>query len=111
MDNLSRAFSRRRALKLGAGLAGTLALTSSNLLPALAENGQPTIKSADTVGTRQDPGEPDYWQRVNQVFQTTGMLEPGNVFKVAIPRTDLTVVVAGVTLKPGFMVEHMITFF
>jgi hypothetical protein len=95
-------------------MAGTLAIASSSrVLPVLAEDGQGTIKAAETGGVVRRQGDTggDYWQKVAQIFQTDGMLMPGEVFMIDLPRSELQVTVAGVRLKPHFMLEHEITFF
>jgi hypothetical protein len=45
--------------------------------------------------------EPD-WQAVEQALGKGGLLQPGNVFRIGIPRTDLAVTVKGVPVKAGF---------
>ena len=45
--------------------------------------------------------DPD-WKAVEQALGKSGQLQPGDVFRVGMPRTDLTVTVKGVPVKPGF---------
>lgn len=45
--------------------------------------------------------EPD-WKAVEQAIGKSGQLQPGDVFRVGIPRTDLQVTVKGVPVKAGF---------
>ena len=45
--------------------------------------------------------EPD-WKAVEQALGATGQRQAGDVFRVGMPRTDLSVVVKGVPVKPGF---------
>jgi hypothetical protein len=45
--------------------------------------------------------EPD-WKAVEQALGKPGQLQPDGVFRIGMPRTDLTVMVKGVTVKPGF---------
>src|SRR5436853_7514955 len=42
------------------------------------------------------------WKAVEQARGTPGQLQPGDVFRVGMPRTDLAVTVKGVPVKPGF---------
>lgn len=42
------------------------------------------------------------WVAVEQALGTKGALQPGGVFRVGMPRTDLKVTVQGVPVKPGF---------
>src|SRR5215813_652949 len=45
--------------------------------------------------------EPD-WKAVEQALGKSGQVQAGGVFRVGMPRTDLSVTVKGVTVKPGF---------
>ena len=45
--------------------------------------------------------DPD-WKLVEQALGKSGQLQPGNVFRIGMPRTDLSVRVKGVPVKPGF---------
>ena len=45
--------------------------------------------------------EPD-WKAVEQALGKSGQIQPGDVFRVGMPRTDLSVTVKGVPVKPGF---------
>ena len=45
--------------------------------------------------------DPD-WKAVEQALGKTGQMQPGDVFRIGMPRTDLSVTVKGVPLKPGF---------
>jgi hypothetical protein len=45
--------------------------------------------------------EPD-WSAVERALGKSGQLQDGGVFRVAMPRSDLSVTVKGVAVKPGF---------
>jgi uncharacterized protein DUF1259 len=45
--------------------------------------------------------DPD-WKAVEQALGKGGQLQPGDVFRVGMPRTDLNITVKGVPVKPGF---------
>ena len=45
--------------------------------------------------------DPD-WKAVEQALGKSGQLQPGDVFRVGMPRTDLNVTVKGVPVRPGF---------
>jgi hypothetical protein len=45
--------------------------------------------------------DPD-WKAVEQALGKAGQLQDGDVFRVGMPRTDLTVTVKGVPVKAGF---------
>src|SRR5437867_4700917 len=42
------------------------------------------------------------WKAVEQALGKTGQLQAGDVFRVGMPRTDLSVTVKGVAVKAGF---------
>ena len=45
--------------------------------------------------------DPD-WKAVEQALGKSGQTQPGDVFRVGMPRTDLSVTVKGVPVKAGF---------
>jgi hypothetical protein len=45
--------------------------------------------------------DPD-WKAVEQALGKSGQLQPGDVFRIGMPRTDLAVTVKGVPVKAGF---------
>jgi Domain of Unknown Function (DUF1259) len=45
--------------------------------------------------------EPD-WKAVEQAIRKAGQLQPGDVFRIGMPRSDLAVTVKGVPVKAGF---------
>jgi uncharacterized protein DUF1259 len=47
-------------------------------------------------------GAPPDWKAVEQALGKSGQMMPGDVFRVGMPRTDLSVTVKGVPLKAGF---------
>jgi uncharacterized protein DUF1259 len=54
-----------------------------------------------TVPTAARAADPD-WKAVEQALGKTGQMQPGDVFRVGMPRTDLNVTVKGVPVKAGF---------
>jgi hypothetical protein len=50
---------------------------------------------------RLPAAEPD-WKAVEQALGKSGQLQDGGVFRVGMPRSDLSVTVKGVAVKPGF---------
>jgi hypothetical protein len=55
------------------------------------------------VGTPElaRPADPD-WKAVEQALGKSGQMQPGDVFRLGVPRTDLAVTVKGVPVKAGF---------
>jgi hypothetical protein len=51
--------------------------------------------------TAAPAAEPD-WKAVEQALGKPGQLQDGDVFRVGMPRADLSVTVKGVPVKPGF---------
>ena len=51
--------------------------------------------------TAQQAADAD-WKAVEQALGKAGQMMPGDVYRVAMPRTDLKVKVQGVDVKPGF---------
>jgi len=45
--------------------------------------------------------DPD-WKAVEQALGKSGQMQPGDVFRIGMPRTDLSVTVKGVPVKPAF---------
>jgi hypothetical protein len=53
--------------------------------------------------------EPD-WAKVAQALGKAGATQPGGVYKVSLPRSDLHVTLDGVALKPGFALGGWLAF-
>lgn len=77
-----------------------------------------TLKSSLLVGaviavlcsvTGARGAEPD-WKAVEQALGKSGQLQAGDVFRVGIPRTDLSVTVKGVPVKAGFALGSYVAF-
>src|SRR5437762_9447128 len=45
--------------------------------------------------------DPD-WKAVEQALGKSGSMQPGDVYRIGMPRTDLNVTVKGVPVKAGF---------
>ena len=58
----------------------------------------------------QQPSAPSSWTSVEDAIGRKGAMQPGNVIKFAFPRSDLSVSVAGVTLKPALALGGWIAF-
>jgi hypothetical protein len=57
-----------------------------------------TIIGAPQAARAADPD----WKAVEQALGKSGQVQPGDVFRVGMPRTDLSVTVKGVPVKAGF---------
>jgi Domain of Unknown Function (DUF1259) len=65
---------------------------------ALVLFGLIVIVAAPVVARAADPD----WKAVEQALGKAGQIQPGDVFRVGMPRTDLAVTVKGVPVKAGF---------
>src|SRR5262245_8206804 len=68
------------------------------LTPALVVLGCVAVAGTAGIARAADPD----WKAVEQALGKSGQMMPGDVFRVGMPRTDLTVTVKGVPVKAGF---------
>jgi hypothetical protein len=59
------------------------------------------IVSALTAPVVARAADPD-WKAIEQALGKSGQMQPGDVFRIGMPRTDLNVTVKGVPVKAGF---------
>ncbi len=85
-------YSRIRIL-IGAVAVGLAAVSLTR--PVLGQNAQTT---------------PAEWKAVEQAVGKTGSLQPGSVFKIGLPRSDLKVTVRGVSISPALALGSWIAF-
>ena len=52
----------------------------------------------------------DYWQKVGQALGKEGAQQPGQIYRVSLPRTDLHVTLDGVAIKPGLALGGWLAF-
>jgi uncharacterized protein DUF1259 len=52
----------------------------------------------------------DYWQKVGQALGKEGAQQPGQIYRVALPRSDLHVTLDGVAIKPGLALGGWLAF-
>jgi len=50
------------------------------------------------------------WKQVEQALGKTGSMQPGDVYKIGIPRSDLTVMVGDVKIKPALALGGWVAF-
>jgi len=50
------------------------------------------------------------WKAVGEALGKSGSLQPGDVYKVSLPRSDLRITAAGVLLKPAFALGSWVAF-
>ena len=61
------------------------------------------------LATPSFAADPD-WAAVGKALGKEGATQPGGIYRVALPRTDLKVTLDGVTLKPGFALGGWLAF-
>lgn len=65
--------------------------------------------SVTSSAPQQQPAATD-WTLVAKALGKAGSMQPGDVYKVSLPRTDLKITVAGVELKPAFALGSWVAF-
>src|SRR3977135_4176522 len=66
-------------------------------IPPIALFAIVAVLGAPVVAWAADPD----WKAVEQALGKSGQMQPGDVFRIGMPRTDLTVTVKGVPMKAG----------
>lgn len=80
-------------------LAAVLVLVACSAFPA------PTSQANTAEQTA-----PTDWKAVEQALGKAGSMQPGDVYKVSLPRSDLKVTVSGLQLKPALALGSWIAF-
>ena len=96
----------RRLRRLAVVAAVTFLMTVVALVACSApesQNGQ-----ANTAQP-QAPGAAD-WKAVGQALGKEGSMQPGDVYKVSLPRSDLQVTAGGVQIKPALALGSWVAF-
>ena len=81
-----------------------LATFQKSSLAALA------LSLAATSATAQQPSVTSTWASVEDALGRKGAMQPGNVIRFSFPRSDLSVNVGGVTLKPALALGGWVAF-
>src|SRR5829696_1333107 len=94
---------RRTAMRHHPRLAPMLAAVAALgvALAGAATGHAATTRDRGVAAARQPAATVD-WQAVGAALGRAGQLMPGDVYRVGLPRTDLTVAVRGVPLRPTF---------
>src|SRR5215212_4791710 len=93
-----------------AALAG-LAFLAAAAAPALARPGPAAAPPGGAPAQPQgeDP-DADWHRTVDDVLGRPGTAQPGGIWRVALPRTDLKVALDGVEIRPGFALGSWLAF-
>ena len=95
---------RVSARRIGLGFLAFLATTVFVLVACSASQNQ-----TQPLNTGPQHGATD-WKDVAQALGKEGALQPGDVYKVSLPRSDLKVTVNGVELKPALALGSWVAF-
>jgi len=68
------------------------------------------IVLAPRISLSQQPGVSEEWKAVEKALGKSGAMQPGDVFKASLPRSDLKVTVRGVQLKPALALGSWVAF-
>lgn len=90
--------------RVGSGLLTLMVLGIIGLIACARTSGNGPSESASTAPSGID------WKQVEQALGKTGSMQPGDVYKIGIPRSDLKVTVQGVQIKPSFALGGWVAF-
>src|SRR5919206_557725 len=76
---------------------------------ALVACSAPGNQNGGQANNTQQPGAAD-WKAVGQALGKEGSMQPGDVYKVSLPRSDLQVTAGGVQIKPALALGGWIAF-
>jgi hypothetical protein len=100
---MMRNFKQRRKL-IAAWFAGAIALIL--VFSSITLQGRVIAQSPTTP----QPITPAEWQPVEAAMGRSGTMQPGEVFKFSLPRSDLQVKANGVQIKPGLALGSWLAF-
>jgi hypothetical protein len=95
----------RRLRQLTAALTATFLMT---VLVLVACSAPQTQQGNANTGSQQASAAE--WKAVGQALGKEGSMQPGDVYKVSLPRSDLQVTVGGVQLKPALALGSWVAF-
>ena len=64
----------------------------------------------ENTGANARQQSPADWKAIEQALGKTGSIQPGDVYKVSLPRSDLKVSVSGIELKPALALGSWLAF-
>ncbi len=89
---------------------GPLVLGALMLVATGCGGGAARDQEADHAAMASTPPVQVNWTAVEQAMGRTGALQPGDVYKFGLPRSDLTVVVDGIRLTPALALGSWVAF-
>jgi len=103
MKNSSKAVSSRAIKRIGIATVVAFVLTMFVLAACSAP------QNNNTAGNAGQQSATD-WKDVEQALGKAGSMQPGDVYKVSLPRSDLKVSAGGVELKPALALGSWVAF-
>src|SRR5215813_2401679 len=103
MKNSSKAVSSRAIKRIGIATVVAFVLTIFVLAACSAPQPNNSVASSS-------PQTATDWKDVEQALGKAGSMQPGNVYKVSLPRSDLKVTAGGVELKPALALGSWVAF-
>ena len=101
---LTQVMSSRSIKRVATVTLATISLTIFVLAACSApQNGNAPANSAQTQSATD-------WKTVEQALGKAGSVQPGDVYKVSLPRSDLKVTAGGVELKPALALGSWVAF-
>jgi hypothetical protein len=94
----SRVFRRMTMVAVAGVIAAVFVLEAGS---------SPQSENAGANARQQSPAD---WKAVEQALGKAGSMQPGDVYKVSLPRSDLKVSVSGVELKPALALGSWLAF-
>jgi hypothetical protein len=85
----------------------TVAVVFTTLFVLVASTAPQNQNAQSTTAQQADAAD---WKAVEQALGKAGSMQPGNVYKVSFPRSDLKVSVGGVELKPALALGSWVAF-
>jgi hypothetical protein len=99
----TRFIASRAVRRVTLAIVGAIILTVFVLAACSAPQNQNTSSNAGPQSTTD-------WKGVEQALGKAGSVQPGDVYKVSLPRSDLKVTVGGVELKPALALGSWVSF-
>jgi hypothetical protein len=83
---------------------------SANEGSSAEEHGESPVQEQQERAATSIASTDSAWQRVGQALGKAGSMQPGGVYKVSLPRSDLRVSVKGVPVKPALALGSWVAF-
>jgi hypothetical protein len=99
-----------KGIKARSRIAGKACGCKSGALDLLIRAGCALLLMIGSLSSAQQQVSTADWKPVEQALGKSGSMQPGDVYKVSFPRSDLKVTAAGVELKPALALGTWVAF-